>query len=174
MADTPTRDESMARKESIAKLASLMKDIDFGMLTTRDDDGTLRSRPMSTNKNVEFDGDVYFFTYGESHKVLEAQHSPQVNVSFSDPKAQTYVSLSGTALLIRDKARIEELWQPQLKAWFPQGTETPDIALLKVSASKAEYWDAPSSPIAHAIGLVKSLVTGKPANVGEDVKVDLG
>lgn len=167
MADTPTREES------IAKLAFLMKTIDFGMLTTRDDDGTLRSRPMSTSKDVEFDGDVWFFTYGESHKVLEAEHSPQVNVSFSDPKAQTYVSLSGTAHLVRDRAKIDEFWQPSLNAWFPDGKDTPDIALLKVSAHKAEYWDAPSSPVAHAVGLVKSLVTGKAGNIGEDVKVDL-
>ncbi len=160
--------------EDIQKLARMIKDIDFGMLTTVDDDGTLRSRPMSTNGNVEADGDVWFFTYGGSHKVLEAQQNPQVNVAFSDPKHQNYVSLSGTASLVRDKAKIKELWQPSLKAWFPDGVDTPDIALLKVTAHKGEYWDSPASPIAHAIGLVKNLVTGGGSNVGEDKKVDLG
>ena len=120
--------------EDVKKLAQMIKGIDFGMLTTVDDDGTLRSRPMSANGNVEFDGDVWFFTYGNSHKVLEAQQHPQVNVAFSDPKNQNYVSLSGTAELVRDKAKIEELWEPSLKAWFPEGVDTPDIALLKVTA----------------------------------------
>ncbi len=161
------------QNEGVQKIAQMIKNMDFGMLTTTDDDGTLRSRPMSTNGNVEFDGDVYFFTYGHTHKVLEAQHSPQVNVAFSDPKNQNYVSLSGTASLIRDKAKMTELWQPQLKAWFPKGLDEPDIALLKVSAHKAEYWDAPSSFVAHAIGLVQTLVSGKPANVGENEKVSL-
>ena len=160
--------------EEIQKLAQMIKGIDFGMLTTVDDDGTLRSRPMSTNGNVEFDGDVWFFTYGDSHKVLEAQHSPQVNVAFSDPKHQNYVSLSGTASLVRDKAKIKELWEPALKAWFPEGVDTPDIALLKVTAHKGEYWDAPASPIAHAIGLVKNLATGGGSHVGQNEKVDLG
>lgn len=159
--------------EDIKTLAGLIKSIDIGMLTTVDDDGTLRSRPMSCNGEVEFDGDIWFFTYGSSHKVLEAQHHPQVNVAFSNPKSQTYVSLSGTALLVRDKAKIAELWQSSLNAWFPDGIDTPDIALLKVTAHKAEYWDAPASPISHVVGLVKSL-TGRPAQIGEDKKIDLG
>lgn len=159
--------------EDVKKIAQMIKGIDFGMLTTRDDDGMLRSRPMSTNGNVEFDGSVWFFTYGNSHKVLEAQKNPQINVAFSDPKRQNYVSLSGTATLVRDKAKIEELWEPSLKAWFPDGVDTPDIALLKVTAHKGEYWDAPSSVVAHAIGLVKNLATGGGAHVVEDKKVDL-
>ncbi len=161
------------QNEDVQKIAQMIKNMDFGMLTTTDDDGTLRSRPMSTNGNVEFDGDVYFFTYGNTHKVLEAQHSPQVNVAFSDPKNQNYVSLSGTASLLRDKAKMTELWQPPLKAWFPKGLDEPDIALLKVTAHKAEYWDAPSSVVAHAVGLVQTLATGKPANVGDHGKVSL-
>jgi general stress protein 26 len=158
---------------NVQKLAQMIKDIDFGMLTTVDDDGTLRSRPMSVNGKVEFDGDLWFFTYGNSHKVLEAQHHPQVNVAFSDPKNQNYVSLSGTAELVRDKAKIAELWEPSLKAWFPQGIETPDIALLKVTAHQGEYWDAPGGVAAHVFGLIKSLATGQVAHVGEDKKVDL-
>lgn len=161
------------RGEDVRKLARMIKDIDFGMLTTVDDDGTLRSRPMSTNGKVEFDGDIWFFTYGSSHKVLEAQHHPQVCVSFSNPKDQSYVSLSGTAELVRDKGKIEELWEPQLKAWFPDGVDTADIALLKVTARRGEYWDAPSSVVAHAVSLVKALATGKPAQPGENKKVDL-
>lgn len=162
------------RSEDVKKLAELIKGIDFGMLTTVDDDGTLRSRPMSANGNVDFDGVVWFFTYGESHKVLEAQHHPQVNVAFSNPKAQSYVSLSGTAELVRDKAKIEELWEPALKAWFPDGVDTPDIALLRVTAHKGEYWDAPSGKIATAVSLVKALATGETAHPGENKQVDLG
>jgi len=167
-------DTNTQHEENVKTVAALIKDIDFGMLTSVDADGTLHSRPMSCNKEVEFDGDVWFFTYGHTHKVEEIQAHPQVNVSFANPKSQTYVSLAGTAQLIRDKAKIEELWQPQLKAWFPKGTNEPDIALLKVTAHSAEYWDAPSSAVAHAVSLVKALATGKPAQPGENETVELG
>ena len=160
--------------EAQKKLRELAKKIDFAMLTTVDSDGTLRSRPMSTNGEVEFDGDVWFFTYGESHKVHEIEREPQVNVAFSDPKSQTYISITGTASLVRDSAKIKELWKPELKAWFPDGVDTPDIALIKVDAKKAEYWDSPSSFIATAVGLVKSLATGTSAsNIGDNEKIAL-
>ena len=165
--------EQTTHEAEVKKLAQLIKGIDFGMLTTLDADGRLYSRPMSHNGNVEFDGDVWFFTYANSHKVYEIESRPQVNVSFSSPKAQTYVSVAGRAELVRDKEKIKELWDPSLKAWFPDGLDTPEIALLKISAEKAQYWDAPSSPVAHAIGLVKSLVSGEPGNAGDNQKVDL-
>ncbi len=62
---------------------------------------------------------------------------------------------------------MAELWQPQLKAWFPQGLETPGITLIKVEVSTAEYWDAPSSTISHAIGLIKSTLTGTAQPTGD-------
>ena len=160
-------------REELEKLREMIKGIDIGMLTTVDEDGSLRSRPMSVNGEVEFDGDLWFFTYGNSHKVLEVQRAPQVNVSFASPSDQRYVSLSGTARLVRDKKIIEELWKPELKAWFPKGTDEPDIALLKVEVKKAEYWDSPSSMVAHAIGMVKALATGTTYDAGENRKIDL-
>ncbi len=93
--------------------------------------------------------------------------------AFADPKSQTYVSLSGRAELVRDKAKIEELWEPALKAWFPKGVDEPDIALLKINADQGEYWDAPSSVVAHVFSLAKVAVTGQPAHPGENEKVAL-
>jgi general stress protein 26 len=163
---------SQTADKDIQKVAQMIKKMDFGMLTTIAEDGTLHSRPMSTNGKVEFNGDLWFFTYGHSHKVMEAQKHPQVNVSFSDIKNNNYVSLSGTAELVKEKSKIEELWEPELKAWFPDGVDTEDIALLKINAHKAEYWDTPSSLVAHTIGFVKSLAGAEP-NVGENKKINL-
>jgi general stress protein 26 len=171
MSDTETQP---SHDEAVAKLRGLIKGIDIAMLTTVDtSDGTLHSRPMSTNGEVEFDGDLWFFTRASSHKVEEIERSPQVNASFSQPDKQNYVSMSGTANLVTDRDKMKELWKPHLKAWFPEGTDDPDMALLKVSVEKAEYWDAPSSLVLHAFGLLKATLTGKPPTGGEDVKVNL-
>jgi general stress protein 26 len=160
--------------DSIKKVRELIKDIDFAMLTTIDSEGKLHSRPMSTNKEVEFNGDVWFFTYASSLKVNEINQRHEVNVSYADPKKQSYVSLTGTAEIVRDRQKLEELWQPQLKAWFPKELDEPDIALIKVNVENAEYWDSPSSVVANAISLVKAVATGKPAsNVGEHEKVEI-
>jgi general stress protein 26 len=161
------------QSQSIAKIHDLIKDIDFCMLTTIDDDGCLRSRPMSTNGRVEANGDLWFFTYASSHKVTEVNHHHHVNVSFSAPDKQCYVSLCGTAEVVRDRAKMQELWKPELKAWFPQELNEPDIALLKVTTTTAEYWDAPAGWVAKTFGFVKAVTTGEPEHMTENAKVDL-
>ena len=159
------------REESIEKLKNLIKDIDFGMLTTMDG-GKLRSRPMSTQQ-AEFDGDLWFFTSDKTHKVDEIETDNRVNVAYSKPDDNVYVSVSGTAQLVKDREKIEELWNPILKAWFPDGLDDPHLALLKVSVEEAEYWDSPNSKLVQMYGFVKALVTGQPARGGENEKISL-
>jgi general stress protein 26 len=163
----------MTRDEKLQKLRAIVKAVDICMLTTVDEEGCLHSRPMSNNREVEFDGDLWFFIYGASHKVDEVGRLPQVCASFADVDAQQYASLSGRGEVVRDRAKIEELWQPHMKAWFPEGIETPGIALLKVMGERAEYWDSSQSVIAHAVSFVSALVTGEPAELGENEKLDL-
>lgn len=160
------------RNERIKKLAELITDIDFAMLTTIEPDGSLRSRPMSTQQR-EFDGDLWFFTKADTPKVDEIEREQNVCVAYARPDKQHYVSVSGKARLVRDRAKIEELWNPAYKAWFPDGLDDPQLALLKVSAEKAEYWDGQTSAIAHLVGLAKAAVTGRSYDMGENEKVDL-
>ena len=103
----------------------------------------------------------------------EIAELPKVNVSFADTDKQRYVSVSGTAQLVRDRAKIDELWRPEFKIWFPEGKDDPEVALLRISLEKAEYWDSPSSTIGYALSFVSSLVTGKQPDLGENKKVDL-
>ena len=165
--------KAMTQEDKLAKLREIVKAVDICMLTTTDERGGLHSRPMSNNREVEFGGDLWFFTYGSSHKVDEVGRAPEVNASFADIDGQQYASLTGRAEVIRDRAKIEELWKPELRAWFPQGVDTPDIALLKVTVERAEYWDSSQSLVAHAVSLVSSLVTGEPSQAGENEKLEL-
>ena len=162
-----------AQTKDVEKIRSLIKAIDFCMLTTVDEAGKLHSRPMSVNGHVESNGDLWFFTSDKSHKVDEVAARPEVNVAFADPGHQNYVSMAGRAEVVKDRSKIKELWQPHLRAWFPDGPDQPDVALLKVHVDHAEYWDSPSSTVAHVVGLAKSLLTGAPKDVGENKKVNL-
>jgi len=166
--------ENLTDREKLQKLREIVKAVDICMLTTVDEDGNIHSRPMSNNREIEFDGDLWFFTYGSSHKVDEVGRVAAVNASFADIGSQQYVSLSGRAEVIHDKAKIKELWQPHLRAWFPDGVDTPDIALLRVSVQRGEYWDGSQSFLAHALSFATSLLTGKPAQLGKNEKIDLG
>ncbi len=151
------------------KLWSMMKDTRIAMLTT-DEGGRLRARPMAASQRG-FDGTLWFFTRISSHKVQEVSADSQVGVTYADPGQQNYVSLSGVAALVTDKASIAAHWSEPVRIWFPQGMDDPDIGLLKVTIDSAEYWDAPTSSMVMAYGYVKALLTGEPPHPGENRRV---
>ena len=160
-----------SREEAIEKLKGFIEKIDFCMLTTING-GQLRSRPMSTQE-LDENGELWFFTSDDTHKVDEIEQDNRVNVAYAKPEDNVYVSVSGQAELVKDREKIEELWNPILKAWFPEGLDDPTLALLRISVEEAEYWDSPNSKIVQLVGFVKALVTGKPANGGDHGKVSL-
>lgn len=158
--------------EQVKKVADLMKDVKIAMLTTSAGNGGLHSRPMGVQQ-VEFDGDLWFFASRSSRKAAEIRQNSMVNVAFSKPDDQTYVSVSGHAELVDDQGKTKELWNPLLKAWFPKGIDDPDLTLIKIEVDGAEYWDSPSSAVVTLFGFVKSLATGSPPDIGENERVDL-
>jgi general stress protein 26 len=151
---------NMTRDQMVAKVAELIKDINVAMLTTEAEDGLLHSRPMATQK-TEFDGTLWFFTGLSTGKISEIDWNPEVNLSYSDGSANKYVSVSGTAEIVDDRAKKEELWSDIYKAWFPQGLDDPDLCLMKVEVTFAEYWDVPSGKMVQAFGFLKALATGE-------------
>ena len=159
------------RGESIEKLRELLHEIDFCMLTTIAD-GKLRSRPMSTQK-FEFDGDLWFFTDANTHKVEEIEADSRVCVAYSQPDDNKFVSVSGQGEISNDRAKMEELWNPILKAWFPEGLGQPTLRLLRVRVEEAEYWDSSSSTVVQLAGFVKAMVTGQQIDPGDHDKVRL-
>jgi general stress protein 26 len=156
----------------IETLHELIKDIRIAMMTTVDEDGTLRSRPMDTAK-VEADSELWFFTYDPSGKTEEVRQDQQVNLSYIDHGKNRYVSVSGRAMISHDKGRMKEYWNPINKVWFPQGLDTPNLALLRVTAEKAEYWDAPSGKLVALVNLVKAAATGNHDDVFRNEKIDV-
>ena len=156
----------------IKKLAEIIKSIKFAMLTTVEEDGAVHSRPMATQE-IDFDGDLWFFTRADSTKVSETNQHRQVNVAFADPEKNKFVSASGLGTLVRDREKIEKLWKPVYKTFFPEGLEDPEIALFKVSVEWAEYWDSASSGIGRAFNFARAYITKDPSKLGDHAKVDL-
>ncbi len=161
-----------SRDDQLKQLGALIQDTRIAMLTTIEESGELRSRPMAV-QNREFDGELWFFTQEHSPKVEEIHQEREVNVTFVNRDKQDYVSVSGTAVLVRDRSKIEEFWSPVLKTWFPGGVEDPELALIKVIVRNAEYWDGPSSKIVQVFGMAKAALIGEQYDAGENVKLDL-
>jgi general stress protein 26 len=123
-------------------LRDLISDVKFAMLTTRSIDGTLTSRPMTTLQ-TEFDGTLWFMLAADSLKALDVEERPKVNLGYAQPGDGRYVSVSGTAQIVRDPAKARELWNPVFETWFPGGPDDPNLRLLQVEIASADYWETP-------------------------------
>ena len=128
------------RSATVGKVAKMMRDIDFCMLTTHADDGEMHARPMSNNGEVEFDGDVWFFSGADTRKVAEIESEPSVHLSYADTKSFRFLSMRGTAEIVRDVEKKRELWLEELERWFEDGPDSDEIVLIKVTPSVVEYW----------------------------------
>jgi len=157
--------------EGLKKIGELIKDIRITMMTTVAADGSIDSRPMATQKTDEFDGTVWFLTRHESGKVHEIQQDAHVTLCYADPGDSTYVSAKGKANVSADRAKIHELWNPMYKAWFPEGEDDPQITVLRVDITEAEYWEASSSKLVMGAKYLAAAITGGKVAVGETGKV---
>jgi general stress protein 26 len=158
-------------EENVRKLREMIKGIEVAMLTTVQDDGSLRSCPMATQK-VEFFGDLYFFTKLSALKIEEVERDHQVSISYASPENQRYISMSGVARVLRDRAKMEELWFADLEPWFPAGLEDPELALLWISIMQGEYWEGPFGTLVY-LPQVKKMAAGMEVERDENEKLEL-
>jgi len=147
----------------------LMKKIGFAMLVTHDGD-RLRARPMAAY--VERDDDaIYFLTDARRHKDTEIARDPNVNLSFADAGGQKYVSLTGTATLSNDRAKIKDLFGTPAKAWW-ESADDPNICVLKIAPDDAEFWDSPGKVVSY-VKMAAAAVTGSRPDIGDNRKVSM-
>ena len=124
---------------TLSTMARYMRQLDICMMVTQSKRGILNSRPMSNNGDVKYNGSSYFFTYEGSKKIKDIEANPQVNLNF-EGKNDLYLSVSGKAKLLRNKALFAEHWVDSLQQWFKEGIETKGMVLIHVEGEQLHYW----------------------------------
>ena len=155
------------------RVQDILETFSVGMLITEGPDGVLTGRPMNVAA-IDSDADVWFCTQAESPKAADVTTHPDVLGSFQD--AGRYLTLNGSARLVRDRSKINELWNESWKVWFPGGQDDPNLALLHVSASQGQYWDNSwLQGLSYAIRAGQAYWRGEEPEIPEDVnaKVEL-
>ena len=135
--------------KTLEEISEAMRDVDFCVLTSRAQDGSIGGRPMSNNREVAFEGTSWFFTYESHRSVSDIGRDPSVGLSYQGSagvlgivgKPGIFIHVEGEAKLIRDKGRFAEHWDKSLDRWFPQGIDTPGMVLIEVLAKRIHYWD---------------------------------
>lgn len=158
----------MSSKEHKEKIWNYIKDIKVGMLTTQDDD-VLRSRPMHIVQD-NYDGTIWFFTKRSAEKSYEIQNERDVCISFCNHDDGVHVSLSGRAMLKQDKELINQFWNPFVGAWFENGKDDPNVALLEIKITQGEHWESKDSKVFQLFEIAKANLTDETPDMGENQK----
>jgi general stress protein 26 len=138
-------------------LIELVREFDTAMLVTRSLDGTLRARPMSLADSTD-QGELWFVTGIDTEKVDELRSDNESLVVMQSSKK--YLSIEGRAEVIRDRAKVKELWSEAWSVWFKDEND-PKIVLIRVQGSRAEYWDNSGvAGLKFALQAAKAYVTG--------------
>lgn len=135
--------------KTLADISDAMKDIDFCMLVSRAQDGSIGGRPMSNNREVSYEGTSWFFTTDDARMVEDIGRDASVGLTYNGKAGLRglvgapglFVHIEGEAQLIRDKAAFREHWTTDLDRWFEQGVDTPGLVLIEVKAKRIHYWD---------------------------------
>ena len=157
-------------KHDFKEFSEKIESVKVGMFTTIFKNNQIHGRPMTTCK-VEEDGFLWFFTCINSELIEDLIEQDNVQISYADPNKNLYISIKGQAILVRNKQKMEKLWNPLAKIWFPKGLDDPDLVLIKVQVDEAEIWDCGSSRIMTLAKIIKAIFTGEKYENREAHKV---
>jgi general stress protein 26 len=179
MASKKTTRSDEKKRGSVAELWKLVDGIETAMLTTRRRDGNLVSRPMATQKRSA-GADFWFVTSEGLPKLTEITGDPRVNLAYYRDRTREWVSVSGKAEIVHDRAKIRELWAPDWKIWFPDeggkrdgGPEDPRLVLIGVQARSAQYMSLDKPQPLVLFEILKGMVTGEAAEMGTVKRVQV-
>lgn len=145
--------------EERKEFLEILKHFDAAMLVT-ERDSELRSRPMAIADRTE-DGRLWFVTSIDSGKLDEITENPHVNVALQADRK--FLSISGTTRATREREKIDEIWNDSMGAWFERGRDDPELILIEVVPTYAEFWDRSGLEAARFMfAAAKSAVTGEP------------
>ncbi len=154
--------------DQLGTVTEIMREAGIAVLTYVSEAGDLVSVPMATQQ-FEHPGTTWFLTE-LSDKTRAIQTDPRINVAYSSKAG--WVSLTGTARISDDRAKLRELWDAGAEAFMSGGPDDADNVLLEIDGSTAEYWESPGK-VSAAVQLAKGLVTDARPDMGDNATVEL-
>ena len=162
-------EKNLQNEEALKKFKKLINEINVCMFITNNQEND-HTRPMYT-VDVDENGDLWFFTDMRSIKVEEVSQKHTVHLVYAHPGKESYLDIWGGASVQTDSAIIKKKWTPVIKAWFPNGVEDPNLALLQVQPGKIHYWDAETGKMIAFLKTAVSMLKGKRPAGGAEGKL---
>lgn len=158
--------------EAVGKIQELVKDTNIAMLCTNLTEMPISTCPMAT-QTVDDTGEIWFFSGKNSEHNHDIEKDQRVQLIYANPGSSSYLSLYGTAEIMHDKAKIDELWSGYAKVWFQDGKDDPNLTLIRFVPEDGYYWDTKNSKMVAFLKQAASLVTGKTMDDSIEGKIKM-
>ena len=164
----------MNKQAQMDTIQAMVKDIKYTMMTTRNDENHLHSCPMNTTETSIGAKEIWFIGHKPSETVDNIKQNAEVNLAYVTQESDKYLSISGTAELVEDEEKLNELWSVMYNAYFEQGKDDPKVQLIKVVPHGAEYW-ANGNAITSAVKMAAAALTDNAVekSLGENFSIKL-
>lgn len=164
----------MNKQAQMDTIQAMVKDIKYTMMTTRNGENHLHSCPMNTTETSIGAKEIWFIGHKPSETVDNIKQNSEVNLAYVTQESDKYLSISGTAELVEDEEKLNELWSVMYNAYFEQGKEDPSVQLIKVVPHGAEYW-ANGNAITSAVKMAAAALTDNAVekSLGENFSIKL-
>jgi general stress protein 26 len=156
---------NLTRTEANEKIKDLAEKADICLFTTNLGKLPLTTRPMST-RAVDDDGIIWFFSREGSNKNQEIERDNRVQLFYSNTGSQEYMTLYGTATIMKDEAKAKELWSAIAKTWFNEGVNDPELTIIRFDPTDGHYWDTKDGKIVSLFKMVAGAISGKELETG--------
>lgn len=155
---------NLSREAAIAKIRSIAEG-EIAMVHTFDGRTVGVVRPMAT-AGIDRDGTLWFLSKVGSFKNEQLSEESVMQVTYALKSRSQYLVLDGTAVVLRDQSKIDELWSSVDKTWFPEGKSDPSISLIRFTPKIGHYWDTQHGKMMQLLGMALGAVTGNASDDG--------
>ncbi len=162
--------QNLTKTEAHKKIKELAEKADICLFTTQLTKLPLTTRPMST-RAVDDDGNIWFFSRESSNKNLDIEGDNRVQLFYANNSSYEFMTVFGTATIIKDEEKAKELWSSFAKTWFHDGYDDPELTIIKVEPLDGYYWDTKDGKIISLLKIVAGAVTGKEFETGVEGKI---
>lgn len=123
------------------------------------------AEPMTAQLDADAHHTIWFYTSRGNRIAAGGAATAQ----FSSKSHDVFASLAGVLMEETDPATIERHWSKPVEAWFPKGSNDPDLIMLRFEIDHSEVWTVDAG----IVGMFK-LLTGQDVRSSEIGKHAIG
>ncbi|QPH54991.1 pyridoxamine 5'-phosphate oxidase family protein [Pontivivens ytuae] len=148
-------DLKLAKTDPEAQLWEQLADQTAGMLGLHGVDQHMQPMAHIVDRDAKA---LYFFTKKSTDLVRAMGPNSMAHFTLISDDHDYHACMKGPLVLDNDEAKIEKMWSNVVAAWYEQGKDDPDLALIRMDLQDAAIWASTNSSLKFGWEIAKANV----------------